>query len=59
MAEIREKYKDDIYRPGDDVEQLSLLTETQKSDRRIEIEELFASGQTDNEIEEGDVALVE
>lgn len=42
MKELADKFKDDVYRPGEDVSHLENLSEEQMSDRRREIEAIFA-----------------
>lgn len=42
MEKLRETYADEIYRPGEDVSHLENLTLSQKSERRVEIEDVFA-----------------
>lgn len=37
-----EKYADNIYRPGEEIDELEKLTEEQMTDRRREIESLFS-----------------
>jgi superfamily II DNA or RNA helicase len=45
MQELKDKYADKIYRPGeDDVDDLSA---EEMSERREEIAQMFASGKTD------------
>ena len=39
--EMLKKHKDNIYRPGDEIDELDLLTDEQMSERRREIEQLF------------------
>lgn len=41
--ELSDKYKDEIYRPGEDISALDQLSEGQKSERRQEIEDIFAN----------------
>ena len=42
MEELRDRYQDEIYRPGEDVAKLELLSDDEKSERRTEIEAIFA-----------------
>ena len=39
---MKERYKEQIYRPGEDVSKLDSLSDVEKSERRREIEEIFA-----------------
>jgi hypothetical protein len=36
-----EEHKDEVWRPGEDVSHLANMTDEQKTERRVEIEELF------------------
>lgn len=42
FAELTDKYQSEIYRPGDDVSKLKHLTDQEKTERRREIEQIFA-----------------
>jgi len=42
MKELADRYKDDVYRPGEDVSHLEFLSDAEKTDRRREIESIFA-----------------
>jgi hypothetical protein len=42
MKELADRFKDEVYRPGEDVSHLATLSEEEKSDRRREIEAIFA-----------------
>lgn len=42
MQDLRTRFDEEIYRPGDDVSRLARLSQDEKSERRIEIEAIFA-----------------
>lgn len=42
MKELADRFKDDVYRPGEDVSHLEDLSDDEKSERRREIEAIFA-----------------
>lgn len=48
MAELADKFKEQIYRPGDDVRHLGEQTDEEAIQRRREIEEIFADPEAYN-----------
>lgn len=42
MEDLKNRYEAEIYRPGEDVSKLVNLTDAEKSERRREIERIFA-----------------
>ncbi len=59
MREQQEKFKDEIYRPGEDVSHLSELSDDDKSERRREIEAIFADPERYNAEQEARYAAAD
>lgn len=49
MDELRERFEEDIYRPGEDIDKLMSLSDDEKSERRREIEAIFNNPNYENE----------